>query len=52
MLISGSRYVWKLTRSESTKLDEKKMKEDGVYAKYAVPTESYRLTVSEKKEEK
>lgn len=50
--IPGSKYIWKMTRKESMKLDEAKMKEDGVYAKYCVPDVSYRMTVSVKKEDK
>ena len=53
VVISGSRYTWKMSRTESMKIDEKKMKEDGIYSKYATPTESYRMTVAPtKKEEK
>lgn len=51
VLISGSRYVWTMTRSMSQKLDEKKLKEDGLYQKYLkAPEPSYRMTVKEKKE--
>ena len=50
VLIPGSRYVWKMTRSQTTKLDEKRLKADGLYDIYAKTEESYRMTVSEKKE--
>lgn len=51
VLIPGSRYVWKMTRSMSQKLDEKKLKEDGLYQKYLkAPEPSYRMIVTEKKE--
>lgn len=52
VVIPGSRYVWKYSRSVSTKVDEKRLKEDGLYDLYTTQAESYRLTCSEKKEEK
>lgn len=51
VVIPGSRYVWKMTRTESTKPDEKKMKEDGIWEAYSVTAPSYRLSISEKKKE-
>lgn len=50
--ITGSGYIWCLSRSESTKLDEDKLKADGLYDKYSYTEPSYRMTVNEKKEEK
>ena len=47
--ITGSGYVWCLSRSESTKLDEDKLKADGLYEKYSITEPSYRMTVNEKK---
>jgi predicted phage-related endonuclease len=44
-------YEWKLVKNESLKLDEKKLKEDGIYDKYTVPAVSYRLTVAKHKED-
>lgn len=44
-------YEWKLTKSDGVKLDEKKLKEDGLYEKYAVPATSYRFTVAKHKED-
>ena len=52
VVIPGSRYVWKLTRTEGMKIDEKRMQQDGVYEAYCVPTVTYRMSVSEKKEDK
>lgn len=47
----GSSYVWALTRSSSTKVDEDKLKADGLYDKYSKTEPSYRMTVSKKKED-
>lgn len=44
-------YQWKLTKTDSMKLDEKKLKEDGLYDKYVIPSTSYRFTVAKLKEE-
>ena len=52
VVIPGSRYVWKYSRSVSTKVDEKRLKEDGLYDLYTTQAESYRLTCSEIKEDK
>ena len=49
---NGSSYTWTLSRSESTKLDEDKLKADGLYDKYAKTEPSYRMTVSKIKEGK
>ncbi len=47
--IKGSKYVWAITRSESTKTvyDDEALKADGLYDKYTTVTtnESYRMTV-------
>lgn len=47
--IEGSKYVWAITRSESTKTvyDDEALKADGLYDKYTTVTtnESYRMTV-------
>lgn len=51
----GESYVWSVSRSDSTKLDEEKLKADGLYDKYAKSEPSYRITVSKpdkKKEDK
>lgn len=50
-VIASGDYEWKLTKSDSMKLDEKKLKSDGLYEKYAVPTTSYRFTVAKKEEQ-
>ena len=47
----GSSYVWALTRSSSTNVDEDKLKADGLYDKYSKTEPSYRMTVSKKKED-
>ena len=49
---AGKGYVWALSRSESQKLDEEKLKADGLYDKYLKTETSYRMTVSKKKEDK
>ena len=43
-VLTGTKYVWKMTRSVSMKLDEAAIKKDGLFDKYAKPTESYRAT--------
>ena len=48
--IPGSRYVWKMTKGTTTKVNDKALKADGLYEKYAVTSESYRMTVSKKGE--
>jgi hypothetical protein len=47
----GSSYVWSLTRSTSTKVDEDRLKADGLYDKYSKAESSYRMSVSKKKED-
>ena len=49
--LDSNDYEWKLTKSDGVKLDEKKLKEDGLYEKYAVPATSYRFTVAKHKED-
>lgn len=49
VVIPGSRYTWKYTRSTTMKVDEKKLKADGLYDLYMKPTESYRMTCVDKK---
>lgn len=44
--LKSSKYIWKMTKSVTTKLDEKRLKIDGLYDKYAVSQESYRMTTS------
>ena len=51
VLIPGAHYVWKYTRSTTTKVDEKRLKADGLYDLYTTSSESYRMTCSEKKED-
>lgn len=46
VLIKGSKYIWKMTRSESMKVNEAALKKDGLYDKYAKVTPSYRMTCS------
>lgn len=51
--LEGSTHKWVLTRSTTNKLDEQRLKDDGLYEKYVTPTDSYRMTVStNNKEEK
>lgn len=48
---TGASYVWSLTRSTSTKVDEERLKADGLYDKYSKSEPSYRMSVSKKKGE-
>lgn len=51
--IQGGSRVWALSRSETTKLDEEKLKADGLYDSYTKTEPSYRMTISKiKKEDK
>lgn len=38
-----------LSKSIRNKIDEEKLKEDGIYDKYVIPTESYTLTIKKEK---
>jgi len=49
--LGGDRYVWKMTRGVTIKLDEKRLKEDGLYDKYAFSQETYRMTGARRQEE-
>lgn len=42
--LAGDRYLWKMTRSYTTKLDDKRLKADGLYDQYAISQETYRMT--------
>lgn len=48
--IQGTGYVWAISRSTTTKLDEGRLKEDGLYDKYTKEDTTYRMTVTKKKE--
>lgn len=48
--IPGSQYIWKYAKSQTTKLDEKRLKADGLYDIYATTTDTYRLTVAKKED--
>ena len=48
--IPGQKYIWKMTKSTTTKVDDKALKADGLYEKYAIASESYRMTVSKRGE--
>ena len=50
--IQGTGYVWAISRSTTHKLDEERLKKDGLYDLYAKEDTSYRMTVTKKKEEK
>lgn len=51
VIIQGKRYEWVTARSTSLKVDEAKMKQDGVLDKYKTKEAvTYRLTQKEKKE--
>lgn len=49
--ISGEKYTFTMSLSTSQKVDEAKLKADGLYQKYLKSSESYRMTVSEIKKE-
>ena len=48
--IPGQRYVWKMTKGTTTKVDDKALKADGLYNKYVITSESYRMTVAKRGE--
>ena len=43
--VKGSTYTWTVSRSETTKIDQKKLEADGLLEKYQTKTEQYRMTV-------
>ncbi len=45
--LSGSRYVWTLAKSVSTKVDDKALKEAGLYEKFSKTETTYRFTNKE-----
>jgi len=47
--IEGNDYVFTLTRNEKLTIDEDALKADGIYDKYAVPTETFRFTQTKRK---
>lgn len=49
--IQGGSRVWALSRSETTKLDEERLKADGLYDSYTKTEPSYRMTISKIKKE-
>jgi predicted phage-related endonuclease len=49
VVIEGNDYVFTLSRSEGLTIDEDALKADGIYDKYAVPTETFRFTQTKKK---
>ena len=49
VVIEGNDYVFTLSRSEKLTIDEDALKADGLYDKYAVPTETFRFTQTRKK---
>lgn len=49
--LPGSRYVWTVSRSETTTIDKDRLKADGLLEAYQKKAPSYRLTVTEKKED-
>lgn len=48
---NSNQYLWKLTRSDSAKVDEKRLKADGIYEKYLTTSTTYRITVAQNKED-
>jgi predicted phage-related endonuclease len=49
VVIEGNDYVFTLSRSKKLTIDEDALKADGIYDKYAVPTETFRFTQTKKK---
>lgn len=47
--LTGSKYSWTLTKSESSEIDKKALEADGLLEKYTKSKESYRFTSSEVK---
>ena len=47
----GPTYSYKLTKTKSIKLDEKRLKSDGLYDQYITTTFTYRMTVEQNEEE-
>jgi len=50
--IKGQKYVWAVSRSETTGIDKDAMEADGVLEKYQKTTPTYKITVNEIKEDK
>lgn len=50
--IMGSRYVFAVSRSDTTTIDKDALKADGLLTKYQKKTTTYRMTVASKKEDK
>ena len=50
--IKGASYIWTLSKSVSIKVDEDKLKADGIYDNYLKTEDSYRLTTPKNKEGK
>ena len=42
--ITGTTFVWEVSKTQTAKVDTNALKEDGLFDKYAVLTDSYRLT--------
>lgn len=49
--LTGERYQWKMTKYMTCKLDEKRLKADGLYDRYATSDTSYKMTSSRIEEE-
>lgn len=52
VVMQGSVYDWKLDKQTSMKVNEDKMKEDGIYEKYAAPAVTYKFSTTKIKKEK
>ena len=44
VVLNGPAYQWTLSRTESAKINEDALKQDGLFDKYSIPTTSYRFT--------
>ena len=50
--IKGSKYVWAVSRSETTVIDKDAMQADGVLEKYQKTSPTFKITVNKIKEDK
>lgn len=50
VIVNGGKYVYTLARSVSEGIDKDRLKADGLYDKYKKASETYRLTVKERKD--
>lgn len=49
VIVEGSAYDWTISKSETETVNKEALKADGLYDKYTTKSETYRMTVSERK---